>query len=115
MRFLDIAVATMIGTSGLAALGVWNPQASDSTAAEAALRIKLHDGLVSAVEAMGLAALSSLPFSDLCTQIATLPVDSYTLSASVGPSQCDPSPPQGLHVESMTLDFGGRSVTVEAW
>ena len=114
MRYLDLAIAAIIGVSALAALATWSPSSTNTAADSQMSELHLRDALLAYVQRQGAAWLLSTKTSGVCDSITSLSNSTFTFSAIINSVPCSPSPHEGA-VANLTLPFDGRTMVFEAW
>lgn len=114
MRYLDIAVAALIGTSAITALVAWGPGAPDSSARQAAVRSALRDDLLEFVQTRGMVWLMGAAPAQVCAALARASAPNATLTGTVGGHSCG-DPPAGSVAVALSFALGGRGTVLEAW
>lgn len=114
MRFLDIAVAILIGTAGVGGLIAWSPAPGDAAASSLQARSAAREFALRFIESKGVAWFVDTPPPGVCAAIGSASDSTYGLSASAGDFECAPPP---AHAEPARLTFQamGVAVTVIAW
>ena len=115
MRFLDLAVAVLIGVSSLGILGVCTPQHAERTSAVADVRMRIDYGILGAVRRVGIVTLASSGVQYACARISSESNGTMSFSAVVDGHQCQPVPPAGAIVDSLNLTLPGRHLVIEGW
>ncbi len=115
MRFIDLALATMVGVSAIGSVLVLNPsypiEASSRYSSEAGLR----DSLVRIVQSRGLEWFVEAPSDTICGVLASVSNSSVGYGATIGNSSCGPSPPVGATEVELALTNEWREVTLWSW
>lgn len=115
MRFIDLAVAALIGTSSIAGILAMSPGVGDSNTQSLRAKIALREGLLTFVSSKGIVAITQETFSLLCAQLRTYSNSTVSYGASSGAGSCSaPPPPTSIEV-SMPVELGAAKVTLEAW
>lgn len=115
MKYVDIAIAILIGVSALAGLLVTSPQAGDGAARVYRLKTALRDRLTAYAGARGAAWFLQTPVPEICSQLEASSNSSFALSATIGSVECGPRPPMGSVAVNLSLLFLPFPVTLEAW
>ncbi len=114
MRWLDIALAAMIGVSAISGIVAWNPRVADAGSHRLMLENRLRDRLVSYLEYRGLPWIQESSPVAICADLESLS-NSIALSATIDSFSCGPSPPKGATIMTLTLQLDVRDVTLQAW
>ncbi len=115
MRFLDIAVAVMIGVSAVSSIAVWTPRSGDALSDRIALQTQLRDKLVAFVKNRGLPWLLHASPAEVCAAMASSVTPPASVFASMGGQSCGAPPPGGAVVSNLTLPLLPFEVTLVAW
>ena len=112
MRLADLAAATLVGMTAVAAIAftTGNPGGT-RYAEEKALRYFLAQQISS----RGVAWYSESAAQAICDAMRQLSNSTVTLSARVGGVECQGSPPLGHVGANLTIPFAGHQVVIEAW
>lgn len=114
MRWLDIALATMIGVSAISGIVTWDPRVADTGSHRLMLENRLGDALVSYLDSRGLPWIQESSPVAICADLESLS-NSIALSANINSFSCGPSPPKGATIMTLTLHLGVRDVTLQTW
>jgi len=114
MRYLDLAVATLIGMSTVTALVVLSPSPIDTAAAGQMSVIQARDELLGYLQRQGSAWLLLAPPVAVCGSLGSLSSPTVSFSAVINGHPCR-VPPTGATVVNLTLSFSSRKVVLEAW
>ncbi|HEV2138241.1 MAG TPA: hypothetical protein VGR53_05320 [Nitrososphaerales archaeon] len=114
MRWLDIAIATMIGVSAISTIVTWNPRVADISSHRLMLESRLRDRLVSYVDHRGLPWIEQSSPESMCADLERQS-NSIELSATIDSFSCGPSAPKGAAIMTLTLQLDVRDVTLQAW
>ena len=114
MRFIDIAVAGLIGMSAIAGLAAMSPATEDSRSRTLALRIQLKDALLLFLNGKGIAWFLQSDAMVICDGAAAASSRTLTISADVGGLNCG-TPPSEYLVENLTLPLLHDEVVLIAW
>ena len=115
MRYLDIAVAVMVGTAAITGLVVWTPAQGDSASASFQERTALRDRMVSFVETRGVTWFVTTPEAEICADVQGAANSTFVLSVQVGSSSCGVPPPEGAVFASISFQLVQSQVTLTAW
>jgi hypothetical protein len=115
LRFLDIAVAALVGTSAISGILLWSPRQGDTVSAEFAVRTQLREELLGVLQSRGFAWLIQSPPGDVCAVLESMSNSSVSFSATLGASSCPLSPPTDSVSVSISLRLLPMAVTLEAW
>lgn len=115
MRFLDIAVAAVLGLSSVALLAAWAPFGSDLAASQLREQASARDRLEGLLTDPGLVWLQQAPPGEMCSELASLSNSTVVFTATVGTLRCGGAPPAGAPSANITLDFPAEEVTLVDW
>ena len=115
MRFVDLAVAALFGTSAFTGRVAWDPHGGDLASGRLALQTRLRDGLLTLVQERGIAGFLQSSPSTVCAYLAALSNSSSGVFATLGTRTCGAPPPRGSTTASLTLDLIPLAVTLVAW
>lgn len=115
MRFLDLAVAGIIGLVVIGAGGALAPGLADAAAASTSEVIFLRDALLAAVEEEGLVRLQLYTFEQVCSWLSSISNSTITFSGAVGGVECSGGPPSGTPFAVLSLDVGSDRLVLRAW
>ncbi len=115
MRFLDLALAAVIGLSSLALMASWGPAGNNAGAARLREEDSLRTDLESLLVTPGAVWLQQATLQEICAKVGSLSNQSVVYSASVDSSQCPLAAPETGPVASISLMLPTRNVTLEAW
>ena len=117
MRFVDVACATSFGVISLLVLSAINPapmhEESTTLLANARAGALVQDYLAR----YGLNFLATSSLAEICASALSYSNQSARLLVSVDGAKCPDNEASGafLGTSLLTLELGGRSVTIEAW
>jgi hypothetical protein len=115
VRYIDIAVAILIGTSSIAALVNWSPTSFDANSDNLKLQTSLRDGLLTYYEQRGTVWFMQSNPSAVCSDLGRLANSSVGFGASFDATSCGGSPPAGSVVASISFTISSMKVTLRAW
>ena len=115
MRYIDIAVAALVGVSAITGVLLWTPRAGDLQASALAAKAELRDRAAGLIDAKGMGWFLGTPPSSVCSYIAGLSNSTVHLLADVGGTTCGSGPPAGAVSASLSFRLAHLQVTVEAW
>ena len=115
MRYIDIAVATLVGVSAITGVLLWTPRGGDTQASALAAETELRDRVAGLIEAKGMVWFIGTPPSSVCSYIAGLSNSTIHLLATVGGATCGSRPAEGAVRASLSFRLVHLQVTVEAW
>jgi hypothetical protein len=115
MRFVDLAVAGIIGAATVGALIYWSPgpflDSSHRSRAEGAML----DRLAGLVDSRGLAWFLDSDLSSICGFFASVSNSTILYSADVGGEQCPGTPSSGSASVTLVLPLPSKEVILEGW
>ena len=115
MRYLDLAVAVMIGTSAISGVVALTPGPDDAASTALALQAHIRDELLGYLQSRGTSWLLAASPSVFCADLGKLSDSTVTFGGSIGGVPCGPSPPTGAVAANLTLDLIPRRVILEGW
>jgi hypothetical protein len=115
MRFLDLALAALIGTSAIAGIAVFSPRQADVASAGLATESQLRDGLLAIIQREGVTWLIQSSPQVVCARLHDLSNSSVTFSGVIGPYSCGPSAPNGSPVAILAFYLMPYQFVLEAW
>jgi len=114
LRYLDIAIAALVGMSAISGTAVWTPRSGDGASRQLMLQEELRDYVLAYLQQKGVFWLLQSPPESICSELSRASNASVTLSATIGPRSCG-SPPSGTVYVAVNLNVIPEEVTVEAW
>jgi len=115
MRYVDLAVAALIGASSVTGIIAWTPRVGDGASDSARVTSQLRDELLARLEQKGTVWLISSSPDEICAYLNGISNSSVTFSASIGSHLCGPIPSEGVALASLTLVLIPYRVVLEAW
>ena len=115
MRYLDIAVAAMVGTAAMAGLSVWSPGQADAAALRLRTQAALRDSLVAFVDSKGVPWLASAPWAEVCSALSAASNSTLFMSAQAGTASCGPPPHSDATSAQISFRLASRQVNLSAW
>jgi hypothetical protein len=115
MRYLDLAVAALIGTSAVAGIVAFSPGKLDSASRSLTLESQIRDELLSVLQNVGTAWLVQTPPGVVCGYLQSISNATVTFSAIIGPMRCAFSAPPGASVATLVLQLTASQVVLEGW
>lgn len=113
MRFIDLALAALIGTSAITGMVVWSPKASDAGAQRLGTVAQLRDRLVGFLQRNGLIQFESS--SDACRLIGEASTPTFRLYAAMGSVSCGSPPEAGSPSATLSFRLIPFEVELVAW
>jgi hypothetical protein len=113
LRFVDIAVAALIGTSAFTGMVVWSPQQGDNASNQSLLQAQLRDALLKLIQDRGFAWLIQTPPQEICAALAGMSNSSVGFDAVLGQYSCF-APPRSPSA-SLAFRLLPMEVTLEVW
>ena len=113
MRFLDLALAILIGASAVTGISAWNPRAGDAAANRLGEQMQLRDFLAGMLTREGAAWLLSP--SAVCAELGQMSNSSFGVAATLGPSSCGSAPEGDPVTASLSMELAPYEVTLVAW
>lgn len=115
MRYFDLVVAGLIGTSALAGMVTLAPRHGDLASSSLATESQLRDELLALLQQKGTTWILQSSPRTVCSYLRGLSNSSVTFSADIGAAKCGASPPPGLPAATLAIPLIGRQVVFEAW
>ncbi len=115
MKYVDVAVAVLVGASAIASILFWTPRTGDLQAGELAVRAELSDRVAGVIQAKGMGWFLSTPPRPVCSYLASLSNSTVHLFATVGGVTCGDAPPAGAVQASIAFRLVNLQVDVGAW
>jgi hypothetical protein len=115
MRFVDIAVAALIGSAAITGILAWDPRAGDAGSRSARLQADLRDRALRVLQQKGMVWLVRSPPSQLCSYFDALSNSTFGVSATVGSTPCGDPPKAGSVTARLTVNLDSAEVTIVAW
>jgi hypothetical protein len=115
MKFLDIAVAALIGVSTITGIVAWSPQSGDSMSRQTATETQLRDALLAFLSERGILWLILSSPSAACVGFQGLSNSSVSVSASFGSYTCGLRPGGASGVATLSMRLGTVEVVLKAW
>ena len=114
MRYIDLALAALGGTSAIAGIASMNPQAGDAAAHRLGVEIALRDKIVAVLQVQGVAEVLQDPGS-FCSYIAGLSNSTFGIHAAFGRGSCGTMPGRGAVSSTLSVHLLPSEVTLVAW
>jgi hypothetical protein len=102
LRFIDLGLAALIGSSAITGIVAWNPRAGDIGAQKLGVQIQLRDRLVEFLQQNGMIRFLESPAA-ACQSLSGASNSTFRLYADLGSSSC--GTPPGSGAPSVTLSF----------
>jgi len=115
MRYLDLAIAALIGTSAIAGVATFSPRQADYTSGGLLVESQLRDELLTIIQRQGVTWLILSSPQAVCAYLQELSNSSVTFSGVIGQHRCGPYPPGESPVATLVLDLIPYQVLLEAW
>lgn len=113
MRFIDLAVAALIGSSAITGMVAWSPRAGDAGAQRLGAQVQLRDRLLELFRRNGMSWLES-PVA-ACRLISDASNSTFRLFATIGSSTCGTPPRGGSPSVTLSLRLVPYEVVLVAW
>jgi hypothetical protein len=114
LRFIDIAVAALIGTSAMIGMTTLSPKIWDATSQRLAIQSELRDSLLDHFERPGVPLLFVTQPQMICEVVSSWTNSGVKYSATVGGVNCSSSPPTLANVASVTVEESPE-VILQSW
>jgi len=115
MRFVDLAIAALIGISSIAGLVAFSPRQGDDASNSLAVETQLRDELVSVLQQKGIVWFMQSSPTASCEYLRGLSNSSVSFSGAIGPYSCGPPPPPGVPLAELNVTLTPYQVSLEAW
>lgn len=115
MRYVDIAIAGMIGLSSITAIASFTPRPGDLTSHYALEQIRARDALLAYLNQRGVAWFLESSTSEICADIASMSNGSVDFSATLGSVSCGGPHSNTRLIAALSLNLTRYEVTLEAW
>ncbi len=115
MRYVDLAVAALIGTSAITGIVAWDPRSGDTGSDRIAAQTQLRDGLLALLQQRGIAWFLVSPSWAVCSYLSSISNSSFGVSATLGSVSCGSPPRRGSVVASLSMRLVPFEVTLVAW
>jgi hypothetical protein len=115
MRYLDVAVALMVGTAALAGIAAWGPGPGDALSAHYRAESAVRAQLLRFVDGKGVAWFAYAPAADICAAVLGGSNSTFGLDADVGSAGCGAPPPPGSATARLSFSVGGKEVNLSGW
>ena len=114
MRYLDIAIAALIGASVLSTLSVWTPRLGDAATSQLILKAQLRDQILTLLQQRGIFWLLRASPQSVCEALSKVSTPVITYTATIGSISCG-YPPNGEVFSSIVLQQAPYEVSIGAW
>jgi hypothetical protein len=114
LRFIDLAVAALIGSSAITGIVALNPQAGDAGAGQAALQARLRDSLLEFLQRSGMTQFVQSPAA-ACQRLAEASNSTIKFYSTVGSASCGIPPGSGSQSATLSFRLVPFEVVLVAW
>jgi hypothetical protein len=114
LRFIDLAVAALIGSSAITGMVAWNPRAGDAGSQQAALQARLRDSLLEFIQRSGIAQFIQSP-AGACLRLLEASNLTIKFYSTMGPASCGIPPGSGSQTATLSLRLVPFEVVLVAW
>ena len=114
MRYIDIALAGLIGLSAISSLAVVTPRSGDAAAHRSAVQAQLSGALVGLLEEKGVVWFMRSSPGEICTGLLAASNSTVKFSAVGGSLDCG-APPSGSVGANISLPIRPARLVLEAW
>ncbi len=114
MRFIDLAVAALIGSSAITGIVAWSPRTGDAGAQQLRVQAQLRDRLVGFLQRSGLVQFVASTTA-ACRLISDASNSTFRLYATMGSSSCGAPPSSGSPSARLSLRLIPFEVVLVAW
>ena len=115
MRYLDIAVAALLGVSAITGLGLVSPRPGDAASVQLSTQTGLRDGLLAIVQHKGISWLLTTPAPEICAYLEQSSNSTVSLSATIGTEPCPSQPLPEADAATLYVPLKAIAVELEAW
>ena len=115
MRYIDIAVAALVGTSAISGLLAWTPRTGDADSNRLALQSHMRDGLLAFVRQRGIPWILGSSPEEVCAVVSKASNSSVFVFGSDGGTSCGTPPPTGAVVSTLTFHLLNLEVVLGEW
>ena len=114
MKFIDLAVAALIGISAITGIVSWSPKMNDADAQQLGEQVQLRDRLVGFLQRDGVMSVLESP-SVACRVFSDASNSTFRLYATMGSSSCGTPPATGSPSTSLSFRLVPFEVVLVAW
>jgi hypothetical protein len=114
MRYIDLALAALVGTSAVAGIASWNPSPGDSAAHQMGVQIVLRDQIIDILQQRGLTQVLQDPAS-FCSYVNGLSNSTFGVYAQTLSMSCGSPPERGAVSSTLAMDLLPSEATFVAW
>lgn len=115
MRFLDLAVAALIGTAALTGMVAWDPAPADAYSRRLHLQSALRDDLAAFVQGKGAVWLLRSPRGTVCSAVDGMSNSTVGISVTLGELTCGRPPPPGAVAAELDERLGSEKAAMVEW
>ena len=115
MRYVDLAVAALIGASAIAGIFAWEPATGDAGAAKLGRQVRLRDALLGVLQEHGISWILASPPDAFCAYLESRSNSTFGIAATIGGFSCGSPPPRGSVVANLSMRLVPSEVTLQAW
>ena len=115
MRFLDLALALLIGSSAFVGIASVTPKEGDASSQRLATQMRLRDTLLTILQRQGMPWLILSSPQEICSTLKNESNASVMVSATMDHVPCSEPPSKGLVEANLTFTLANREVCIEAW
>lgn len=113
MRFIDLALAALIGTSAITGIVAWNPEGGDTGTRRLETALQLRDRLVEFLQQDGMIQFESPAAA--CHALSGASNSTFRLYAVLGPDSCGSPPTGGSPSATLSFRLAQSEVELVAW
>jgi len=115
LRYVDLAVAAIIGTSAIAGIAAWDPRSGDAGSRQERVQMQLRSSLLDVLQEQGILWLIHSPPGAVCSYLADKSNSTFGMAATLGSVSCGVPPRSGSVVASLEMRLVGSEVSLVAW
>jgi hypothetical protein len=114
LRFIDLAVAALVGSSAITGMAAWTPRAGDAGAQQVALQTRLRDSLLGFLQRNGVARLVQSPAAT-CLRVLEASNSTVEFYMTMGHTSCGAPPGSRSQSATISLRLVPFEVVLVAW
>jgi hypothetical protein len=115
MRYVDIAVAALVGATAITGILAWSPTAGDTAASQFQEESDLRDWMLGFVQMKGMVWFMQTTADGICAATDSASNSTFHLSAQIGPVQCPSHPLDDATAAELSFELDSLKVTLISW